>query len=107
MVGARGFEPPTSRSRTERSTRLSHAPTMIWILTRQKAVSRRQKAANFQFCSSEFYQLYPLPVTRHFPRVLQVPPDPPNHGEDDYDTEDKVEPMKESLESRILVPLFS
>ena len=27
MVGARGFEPPTSRSRTERSTRLSHAPT--------------------------------------------------------------------------------
>ena len=26
MVGARGFEPPTSRSRTERSTRLSHAP---------------------------------------------------------------------------------
>ena len=25
-VGARGFEPPTSRSRTERSTRLSHAP---------------------------------------------------------------------------------
>src|SRR6266849_6759376 len=27
LVGARGFEPPTSRSRTERSTRLSHAPT--------------------------------------------------------------------------------
>jgi hypothetical protein len=26
MVGARGFEPPTSRSRTVRSTRLSHAP---------------------------------------------------------------------------------
>ncbi len=26
LVGARGFEPPTSRSRTERSTRLSHAP---------------------------------------------------------------------------------
>ena len=29
VVGARGFEPPTSRSRTERSTRLSHAPTRI------------------------------------------------------------------------------
>src|SRR5215207_3852789 len=28
-VGARGFEPPTSRSRTERSTRLSHAPSKI------------------------------------------------------------------------------
>ena len=26
MVGASGFEPPTSRSRTVRSTRLSHAP---------------------------------------------------------------------------------
>ncbi len=26
MVGANGFEPSTSRSRTERSTRLSHAP---------------------------------------------------------------------------------
>ena len=27
LVGARGFEPPTPRSRTECSTRLSHAPT--------------------------------------------------------------------------------
>jgi hypothetical protein len=26
LVGARGFEPPTSRSQTERSTRLSYAP---------------------------------------------------------------------------------
>ena len=32
VVGARGFEPPTSRSRTERSTRLSHAPTSKWII---------------------------------------------------------------------------
>src|SRR5215204_830456 len=29
LIGARGFEPPTSRSRTERSTRLSHAPSKI------------------------------------------------------------------------------
>ena len=29
LVGARGFEPPTSRSRTVRSTRLSHAPTWM------------------------------------------------------------------------------
>src|SRR6187549_1633992 len=28
MVGASGFEPPTPRSRTECSTRLSHAPTI-------------------------------------------------------------------------------
>ena len=27
MVGARGFEPPASRTRTVRSTRLSYAPT--------------------------------------------------------------------------------
>ena len=26
MVGARGFEPPTSRSQTERTTRLCYAP---------------------------------------------------------------------------------
>lgn len=26
IIGAKGFEPSTSRSRTERSTRLSHAP---------------------------------------------------------------------------------
>jgi hypothetical protein len=32
LVGARGFEPPTSRSRTERSTRLSHAPTSKVII---------------------------------------------------------------------------
>ena len=32
LVGARGFEPPTSRSRTERSTRLSHAPTSRRII---------------------------------------------------------------------------
>ncbi len=27
MVGVRGFEPPASASRTQRSTRLSHTPT--------------------------------------------------------------------------------
>lgn len=26
MVGVRGFEPPTSASRTQRSTKLSHTP---------------------------------------------------------------------------------
>ncbi len=29
LVGARGFEPPASWSRTRRSTRLSHAPTLV------------------------------------------------------------------------------
>ena len=29
MVGARGFEPPASRTRTVRSTRLSYAPAFV------------------------------------------------------------------------------
>ena len=32
MVGARGFEPPTSRSQTERTTRLCYAPKKLGIL---------------------------------------------------------------------------
>ena len=30
MVGARGFEPPASRSRTVRATRLRHAPICLF-----------------------------------------------------------------------------
>ncbi len=40
VVGARGFEPPTPRSRTECSTRLSHAPTgdeVCYVSTRLAA----------------------------------------------------------------------
>src|ERR1043165_60261 len=32
LVGARGFEPPTSRSQTERTTRLCYAPKKLGIL---------------------------------------------------------------------------
>ena len=32
MVGARGFEPPTSSSRTMRATRLRHAPTEVLVV---------------------------------------------------------------------------
>ena len=39
LVGAIGFEPTTSRSRTERSTRLSHAPfQQAMILTGRKPI---------------------------------------------------------------------
>ncbi len=31
LVGARGFEPPASASRTLRSTRLSHAPSKVMV----------------------------------------------------------------------------
>jgi hypothetical protein len=36
MVGAGGFEPPTSWSRTRRSTRLSHAPKMSNLAIRDQ-----------------------------------------------------------------------
>src|SRR5260221_14376033 len=35
MVGARGFEPPASRSRTVRSTKLSYAPTFLRSFARR------------------------------------------------------------------------
>jgi hypothetical protein len=43
VVGATGFEPATSRSQSERSTRLSHAPTLRWAgrsLSHTNAISR-------------------------------------------------------------------
>jgi hypothetical protein len=53
LVGARGFEPPTSRSRTVRSTRLSHAPNSVCDSStaesrRQKAVGRKYRAGRSQ-----------------------------------------------------------
>ena len=45
MVGARGFEPPTSRSRTERSTRLSHAPTSKAIIGKAASTVKLDKKA--------------------------------------------------------------
>ncbi len=50
LVGARGFEPPTSRSRTVRSTRLSHAPT-----ENSKQLDTRLRA--------ELSQIYPVAVS--------------------------------------------
>ena len=50
LVGARGFEPPTSSSRTMRATKLRHAPTEVlveqsrWIVARV-ARSRRGRGA--------------------------------------------------------------
>src|SRR5919108_4192472 len=42
MVGATGFEPATSRSRTERSTKLSHAPARKISLTYLRFGHQRQ-----------------------------------------------------------------
>ena len=56
VVGATGFEPATSRSRTERSTKLSHAPmtkrqcsTRGWLL-----VSPNQTAPLVVMCQADF-----------------------------------------------------
>ena len=52
MVGARGFEPPASCSRSRRSTGLSHAPFAICLkkyhnfILRQEKDSRRLKCRN-------------------------------------------------------------
>ena len=56
LVGARGFEPPTSRSQTERTTRLCYAPNCLLIkqasillarLTRVKLLSKKIKQWRF------------------------------------------------------------
>jgi hypothetical protein len=42
LVGARGFEPPTSRSQTERTTRLCYAPKILALdVVREAGHSRR------------------------------------------------------------------
>ena len=44
VVGARGFEPPTFRSRTERATRLRHAPWLtLWKAGYAKLISASQR----------------------------------------------------------------
>ena len=50
-VGARGFEPPTPRSRTECSTRLSHAPTgeLLSDLLATQDVTRSEKLSYLSF----------------------------------------------------------
>ena len=40
VVGARGFEPPAFRSRTERATRLRHAPNDVFDLEAGRAEAR-------------------------------------------------------------------
>ena len=63
LVGARGFEPPTPRSRTECSTRLSHAPT-----GRNRSLPRRPRER-----ASDFRRLTPTPpAARGNPPALRA-----------------------------------
>src|ERR1043165_8968403 len=103
MVGARGFEPPTSRSRTVRSTRLSHAPTMLWIIPKPRAKSYGNDQSLFALAP----RLLTL-CSLHFGlSVSQVAPHPPNNCQHNYNSDDEVESMKECLEPRILVPTLT
>src|SRR5262245_19393680 len=43
LVGARGFEPPTSRSQTERTTRLCYAPSCSILREKTRHSSQRLK----------------------------------------------------------------
>ena len=47
LVGARGFEPPTSASRRRRSTRLSHAPITYLQKSRRTANAAKKAKASF------------------------------------------------------------
>ena len=45
MVGATGFEPATSSSRTKRATKLRHAPTVAAEYTASASSLKRKRAA--------------------------------------------------------------
>ena len=55
LVGAREFEPPTPRSRTECSTRLSHTPINWWRAYSQRC-GRAQQATGLSMSN---YLQYP------------------------------------------------
>ena len=46
LVGVGGFEPPASRTRTVRSTRLSHTP-MKMILIRDQTLKKTSSRGNY------------------------------------------------------------
>ena len=68
LVGARGFEPPASASRTLRSTRLSHAPIHQRMLASQHtliAVVPKVGVEPTRACTQRFLRPPRLPF-RHF-----------------------------------------
>ena len=67
LVGARGFEPPTPRSRTECSTRLSHAPT------EGKSYLRRVRSTSIRIDNGRNWHFGDaLAPTRHWHRAPAV-----------------------------------
>ncbi|CCO24061.1 protein of unknown function [Maridesulfovibrio hydrothermalis AM13 = DSM 14728] len=60
MVGMRGFEPPVSASRTQRSTRLSHIPCEIGLLTNHKINCKKKNNLKNNFKSMQNIFLIPL-----------------------------------------------
>ena|GEM_PF-6899262 len=110
MVGARGFEPPTSRSRTVRSTRLSHAPTRDSDNRGagrkcQSAADRAQERPAFACIETQlFSNLGPVATASgsdfRFPVLLQmfeVAADPPDGGYHDDCGHQEIEAVEPGL----------
>src|ERR1700752_4629231 len=85
LVGARGFEPPTPRSRTECSTRLSHAPTggiyrpirrldpgNLTILARSGPSTHLRSRLDASFGGQAEHRLPDYPITRFFSAQRQL-----------------------------------
>src|SRR5207249_10254298 len=81
MVGASGFEPPTSRSRTVRSTRLSHAPTRsaIWILGSDRGYVNGRARADSQKMIKRLMRLIWSPLFRCGPELRCLPCESPGY----------------------------
>ena len=64
LVGARGFEPPTSRSQTERTTRLCYAPKSLWLRSHQSMVkhSKREEDERSSLAQEYGRESHVLPV---------------------------------------------
>src|SRR6266568_41598 len=135
MVGASGFEPPTSRSRTVRSTRLSHAPTGFEVCNFKLELDSRVASYDCQTdrrnCNPQIAQITQLKQTsqllaldegsnnRHdllgvlsaatlfLSQLRDVSPDPPGNHQSAHDANDEVKAMKQSLERFVFVPLFA
>jgi hypothetical protein len=85
LVGARGFEPPTSSSRTMRATKLRHAPTEVlvqqsrWIVARAAGFRRGRRRA-LEASRSRDARGDPFGAATHHLGTLRSPEVPGNRG---------------------------
>src|SRR5215211_9468779 len=74
-VGTRGFEPPTSSSRTRRATRLRYVPTAVAIIPAGYLLSACKLVSTLQPSASACRPAASLrsPASQHFSQVLRDP----------------------------------